>query len=44
MTEVVDAFDRAPLAQLEGDDAADLDDKIEAAQRGLKSGSTHAAG
>jgi acyl-CoA reductase-like NAD-dependent aldehyde dehydrogenase len=33
MIEVVDAFDRKPITQLESDDAAALDDKIEAAQR-----------
>lgn len=33
MIEVVQAFDRAPIAQLEGDDAATLDRKIEAARR-----------
>ena len=33
MIEVVQAFDRAPIAQLESDDAAALERKIEAARR-----------
>jgi hypothetical protein len=33
MSEVVQAFDRAPITRLESDDAAALDRKIETAQR-----------
>ena len=33
MIQVVQAFDRAPIAQLKGDDAAALERKIEAARR-----------
>jgi acyl-CoA reductase-like NAD-dependent aldehyde dehydrogenase len=33
MIEVVQAFDRAPIARLDSDDAAALDRKIEAARR-----------
>ena len=33
MIQVVQAFDRAPIARLESDDRAALDRKIEAAQR-----------
>jgi hypothetical protein len=33
MNEVLQAFDRTPIAQLDGDDAAALDRKIEAARR-----------
>ena len=33
MIEVVQAFDRAPIARLDSDDAADLERKLEAARR-----------